>query len=152
MKGFELAAEPGAPAWHELHAKDYPTAVKFTTDVFGWDTDVMSDTPDFRYTTLGAGDAAKAGIMTPPAIFPRTRPSNWQVYFAVQDADATAGRPWSWVRQCFRRPKTRRSDGSRTLSDPTGALFKIVAETPGRVPAPRTAKHGHFLNPLEKLL
>ena len=23
MKGFELAAEPGAPAWHELHTKDY---------------------------------------------------------------------------------------------------------------------------------
>ncbi len=89
MKGYELAAEPGAPAWHELHTKDYATAVKFYQDVFGWDTDVMSDTPEFRYTTLGAGDAAKAGIMDASAYLPAEVPSNWQVYFAVEDAEAS---------------------------------------------------------------
>ena len=29
MRGYELVAEPGTPAWHELHTKDYATAVKF---------------------------------------------------------------------------------------------------------------------------
>ena len=89
MKGYGLAAEPGTPAWHELHTKDYATAVKFYQDVFGWDTDVMSDTPEFRYTTLGAGDAAKAGIMDASGYLPAEVPSNWQVYFAVEDADAS---------------------------------------------------------------
>jgi len=28
MKGYELVAEPGAAAWHELHTKDYDAAVK----------------------------------------------------------------------------------------------------------------------------
>ncbi len=74
MKGYELAAEPGAAAWHELHTKDYATAVKFYQDVFGWDTEVMSDTPEFRYTTLGAGDAAKAGIMDAFGLPPRRSP------------------------------------------------------------------------------
>ena len=98
MKGYGLAAEPGTPAWHELHTKDYATAVKFYQDVFGWDTDVMSDTPEFRYTTLGAGDAAKAGIMDASGYLPAEVPSNWQVYFAVEDADAVdrQGRsPWA---------------------------------------------------------
>ena len=56
MKGYELAAEPGAPAWHELHTSDYDAAVKFYQEVFDWDVDVMSDTPEFRYSTLGEGD------------------------------------------------------------------------------------------------
>ena len=82
MKGYGLAAEPGTPAWHELHTKEYGAAVKFYQDVFGWNTDVMSGTPDFRYTTLGAGDAAKAGIMDAAGYLPAEVPSNWQVYFA----------------------------------------------------------------------
>ena len=88
MKGYELAAEPGTPAWHELHARDYAKAVKFYQDVFGWETDVMSDSPEFRYTTLGAGDSATAGSWTPRASFPAEVPASWQVYFAVEDTDA----------------------------------------------------------------
>jgi len=129
MKGFELAAEPGAPAWHELHTKDYPTAVKFYQDVFGWDTDVMSDTPDFRYTTLGAGDAARAGIMDASGYLPADAPSNWQVYFAVQDADATAGKAVELGATVIQAPEDTPFGRIATLSDPTGAMFKIVAET-----------------------
>ena len=53
-----VLAEPGAPAWFELHTRDYDTSVQFYKDVFGWDAKTMSDTPDFRYTTLGEGDNA----------------------------------------------------------------------------------------------
>ena len=70
MNGYELAAEPGTAAWHELHTKDYAAAVTFYQDVVGWDTEVMSDTPELRYTTLGSADAATAGSRTPRAIFP----------------------------------------------------------------------------------
>ena len=68
-RGFGLLAEPGAPTWFELHTRDYDASVRFYQDVFGWDTQVVSDTPEFRYTTLGEGDDALAGIMdaTEPA-------------------------------------------------------------------------------------
>lgn len=132
MKGFQLVAEPGAPAWHELHTKDYAAAVKFYQDVFGWDTDVMSDTPDFRYTTLGAAETAKAGIMDASRYLPAGVPANWQVYFAVQDTDATAAQAASLGATVVQAPEDTPFGRIATLSDPTGAMFKIVAETSGK--------------------
>jgi predicted enzyme related to lactoylglutathione lyase len=129
MKGYELAAEAGTPAWHELHTKDYATAVKFYQDVFGWDTDVMSDTPEFRYTTLGAGDAAKAGIMDASGYLPAGVPSNWQIYFAVEDTDATIEKAVSMGAQVIDGPDDSPFGRLATLADPTGAMFKIVADT-----------------------
>ena len=89
MKGYELAAEAGTPAWHELHTKDYAAAVKFYEDVFGWDTEVMSDTPEFRYATLGAGDAAKAGIMDASGYLPGGGPLQLAGLLRREDADAS---------------------------------------------------------------
>ncbi|KQN88931.1 VOC family protein [Arthrobacter sp. Leaf69] len=129
MKGYGLAAEPGTPAWHELHTKEYATAVKFYQDVFGWDTDVMSDTPEFRYTTLGAGDAAKAGIMDASGYLPAEVPSNWQVYFAVADADASIAKAQSMGARVVDGPDDSPFGRLATLADPTGAMFKIVADT-----------------------
>jgi predicted enzyme related to lactoylglutathione lyase len=129
MKGFELAAEEGAPAWHELHTKDYAAAVKFYQDVFGWDTDVMSDTPEFRYTTLGAGRAAKAGIMDASGYLPAGVPSHWQVYFAVKDTDATISNAVPLGAQVIDGPDDTPFGRIATLTDPTGATFKIVADT-----------------------
>ncbi|HEY6738788.1 MAG TPA: VOC family protein, partial [Actinopolymorphaceae bacterium] len=48
FRGFSIVGEPGAPAWFELLARDYETAVRFYRDVFGWDTHIMGDTDDFR--------------------------------------------------------------------------------------------------------
>lgn len=129
MKGYELAAEAGAPAWHELHTKDYAKAVEFYQDVFGWDTDVMSDTPEFRYTTLGAGAAAKAGIMDASAYLPAEVPSNWQVYFGVTDTDATIAKAVSLGAQVMDGPDDTPFGRLATLADPTGAMFKIVQDT-----------------------
>jgi predicted enzyme related to lactoylglutathione lyase len=129
MRGYELVAEEGAPAWHELHTKDYDAAVKFYREVFGWDTDVMSDTPEFRYTTLGAGADAKAGIMDASGYLPAEVPSSWQVYFAVGDADASIEKAVSMGGTVVDGPDDTPFGRLATLTDPTGAMFKIVADT-----------------------
>ncbi len=49
----------------------------------------MSDTPEFRYATSGEGETAQAGIMDASAYLPADVPPHWQVYFAVEDADAS---------------------------------------------------------------
>ena len=64
----------------------------FYEDVFEWDAHVMSDTPEFRYTTLGEGDDALAGIMDATGFLPEGVPSHWSVYFAVDDTDAALAR------------------------------------------------------------
>ena len=129
MQGYELAAEPGTPAWHELHARDYAKAVKFYQDVFGWETDVLSDTPEFRYTTLGAGDSAAAGIMDASGFLPAEVPASWQVYFAVEDTDAAIEKAVAMGAQVIDGPDDSPFGRLATLSDPTGARFKIVSAT-----------------------
>jgi predicted enzyme related to lactoylglutathione lyase len=129
MHGYELVAEPGAPAWHELHTKDYAAAVKFYEDVFGWNTDVMSDTPEFRYTTLGAGREAKAGIMDASGYLPAEVPSNWQVYFAVEDANSSIEKAVGMGATLVDGPDDTPFGRLATLADPTGARFKIVQDT-----------------------
>src|SRR5207247_3990014 len=46
-QGFGVFGEAGTPSWFELHTRDYAAAVSFYRDVFRWDTDVVSDTPEF---------------------------------------------------------------------------------------------------------
>ena len=62
-KGFGIYDEPNTPAWFELHTRDYDASVAFYRDVYAWDARAMSDTPEFRYTTLNVGDEQLAGIM-----------------------------------------------------------------------------------------
>jgi hypothetical protein len=126
MKGFELAAESGAPAWHELLSKDYESAVTFYQQVFGWETDVMSDTPEFRYTTLGAGDSAKAGIMDASGFLPEQVPSMWSVYFAVDNTDATVEQALALGATVMQAAEDTPFGRLATLSDPTGAVFKVI--------------------------
>ncbi|MCF3139652.1 VOC family protein [Paenarthrobacter sp. AR 02] len=128
MKGFEVAAEPGSPAWHELLAKDYDSAVSFYQKVFGWDTNVMSDTPEFRYTTLGAGDNAKAGIMDAAGVLSDEVPSMWSVYFAVENTDATVEQALALGAAVMHAAEETPFGRLATLIDPTGAVFKVIQD------------------------
>lgn len=89
--GFGARAEDGAPSWFETLTRDYDRAVGFYRDVFGWDVSTMSDTPDFRYSTLGKDEDARAGIMDASG-FLGGAPSRWQFYLQVPDTDATVAR------------------------------------------------------------
>ena len=126
MLGYELVGEPGAAAWHELHAKDYDAAVRFYQDVFGWETEVLSDTPEFRYTTMGSGMTAQAGIMDASGYLPAGVPSHWQVYFAVEDTDATIGRATAMGAVLQDGPSDTDFGRVAQLADPTGAVFRII--------------------------
>lgn len=125
--GFGRVAEPGAPAWFELHTRSYDDAVKFYADVFGWDTHVVSDTDDFRYTTFGADDEARAGIMDAAAHLAEGEPSHWQVYFAVEDADAALGQITALGGSVVQPPEDTPYGRLATAADPTGTRFKIAA-------------------------
>jgi uncharacterized protein len=131
MTGFEAHDESGAPVWHELQTRDYAAAVKFYQDVFGWQTDVMSDTPEFRYTTLGAGDDARAGIMDAAAFLPEGVPSNWQVYFGVENVDAAIETALGLGGRLLQPAEDTPFGRMATLADPTGAVFRINEVHPG---------------------
>jgi predicted enzyme related to lactoylglutathione lyase len=136
--GFRIFGEAGTPSWFELHTRDYDEAVAFYRDVFRWDTNVVSDTPEFRYTTLDPGDGSLAGIMDASGFLADGVPAHWSVYFGVDDADAalatTVDLGGAVVVPAEDTPYGRLA----TATDATGAQFKLVAPNeamPARPPA-----------------
>jgi predicted enzyme related to lactoylglutathione lyase len=89
-KTHVYSREVGAPTWHELHAADYDSALEFYANVFEWEATPMPDAPPgMRYSTLGEGDDALAGIFDAKDDLGDAA-TRWEIYFQVADADATA--------------------------------------------------------------
>ncbi|OIH85074.1 glyoxalase [Arthrobacter sp. UCD-GKA] len=126
--GYQLAAENGAPAWHELFTRDFAPAVKFYQDVFGWKTAVVGDTDEFRYTTLGEGDNAKAGIMDASSFLPEGAPPSWHVYFAVDNADDVVAKTVALGGAVIQPAEDTPFGRNAALTDPTGAEFWITQD------------------------
>ena len=127
FSGFGFIDELGAPAWFELVTRDFAASVAFYEDVFGWQTHVLGDTDEFRYTTLGEGDAARAGIMDGSGFLPEGSPATWRVYFAVADADATTAQVEGLGGTVLRSPQDTPYGRLAEVSDPTGATFAVMA-------------------------
>jgi predicted enzyme related to lactoylglutathione lyase len=126
QKGFEVTGEIGTPAWFELHTRAYEPTVAFYRDVFGWDVHTMSDTDEFRYSTLGEGEGQLAGIMD-DSPYPGDEPAHWAVYFAVSDADEAIARIQELGGNVVRPAEDTPYGRLATVADPTGTQFRIVA-------------------------
>jgi predicted enzyme related to lactoylglutathione lyase len=124
-KGIGVVDEPGAPSWFELHTRQFDASVRFYEDVFKWGTHQVGDTPDFRYTTLGEGDNALAGIMDASAFLPETMTASWSIYFGVEDVDATLAKIGELGGSTVMEPEDTPYGRLATCADSTGALFKL---------------------------
>jgi hypothetical protein len=121
--GIGARAETGAQAWFELHTLNYDANVEFYKDVLGWDAHTMSDTPEFRYTTLGENENATAGIMDASGY---ASTSQWSVYISVEDTDASVAKAISLggaeVQAAQDSPYGRLAE----ISDTTGCRIKLM--------------------------
>jgi predicted enzyme related to lactoylglutathione lyase len=126
-KGIGVIGEPGAPAWFELHTRDYDASVQFYKDVFGWDARTMSDTPDFRYTTLGEGAGVLAGLMDSTRLLPEGVPAHWVVYLTVADTDAAVKTTAELGGTVIAPPHDTNWGRLAHVADPTGAQFRLLS-------------------------
>lgn len=132
-RGFGLLGEAGAPSWFELHTRDYSAAVDFYRTVFGWQTHVVSDTPELRYTTLVTGDdpsdseAWLAGVMDSTGQLPEEAPAHWAVYFGVADTDAAVATALDLGGSVVMPAEDTPYGRIAVITDPTGAVFSLVA-------------------------
>jgi predicted enzyme related to lactoylglutathione lyase len=127
--GFTVLDEPGTPDWFELLTRDHATAVSFYTSVFRCSSKTVSDTDEFRYTMLtdADGGAEVAGIMDARSFLSAEVPSNWSVYWEVEDTDATAARARSLGGSVVMEPESTPYGRLATVADPAGAVFKLRA-------------------------
>ncbi|MFF2052721.1 VOC family protein [Leifsonia sp. NPDC058194] len=122
-RGFELVNEVGGIAWHELYARAYPAQIDFYTRVFGWQTQVLGDTADFRYATFGDPESPSGGVYDADGMLPPGVPSHWVVYFGVADAEAASQRVVELGGSVVRDPWDSEFGRFAQATDPLGGLF-----------------------------
>jgi predicted enzyme related to lactoylglutathione lyase len=124
--GFGRVREHGTPGWFELHTRDFAASLDFYRDIFGWTTETVGDTDEFRYAVLKHGDEQLAGVMDASSFLPAGVPAHWSVYFAVDDTNA-ALRDIERLGGATVMPAEDTPYGRLAVAtDPTGATFKLV--------------------------
>jgi predicted enzyme related to lactoylglutathione lyase len=124
-RGFGYVAEPGAPAWFELHTRDYEESLAFYREVFGWQTRTESDVPEFRFSTVSVDDEQYAGVMDASEFLPEGVPAGWTVYFGVTDCDHGVSEVVSLGGEVVMAPEDSPYGRLATVADPTGAVFRL---------------------------
>jgi len=122
--GAQLVDEPGTMCWSELRARDVDAANAFYAAVFDWEPETHEG--PMPYTEYRLGGQTVAGMMGIPPTTPPGAPSQWLVYFGVDDPDAAL-------------PTTEKLGGSvrmpamdfpggrfAVLADPQGATFGVL--------------------------
>ncbi|MGA8726741.1 MAG: VOC family protein [Acidimicrobiales bacterium] len=127
FQGFTVLNEPGAPSWFELMTRDYEGALSFYRTVYRWETDVVDDSDEFRYTTVRNpdGEGEVAGIMDASAFLPEGVPSNWRVYWEVDDVDAALGTVTGLGGTILMPAQDTPYGRLAQVADPAGAAFNL---------------------------
>ncbi len=79
----------GAFGWFELMTTDLEAAKSFYSEVFGWEYEKFSSTPDMHYEVIKVNGKEVAGMMkNPPQA--EEHPPCWGMYITVDNIDETA--------------------------------------------------------------
>ena len=129
--GLTVLAEPGTPGWFEVVTRDHARTVDFYRDVFGWQTHVVADTPEFRYTILvdpaaPEGQGQLAGIWDGSGFLSDGVPASWTVYFSVADTDASVATVGELGGALLEDAVDTPNGRIAAVADPGGARFRIV--------------------------
>ncbi len=126
-KGFDLYGEHGAPAWHELHTRDFEAASAFYGTVLGVEVAEMEMGGGPSYRTIDINGDQQAGIMDAASFLPEGVPSHWTVYYGVDDTDAAIAKAQDLGGSVLRPAEDTPFGRMATIADPMGATFNIVS-------------------------
>lgn len=124
-RGFEVIGQHGTPAWHQLTTRDFAKAVDFYREVFDWNTEVISDTDEFRYSTASFDGVRLLGVMDGTALLPDGVPPQWSVYFGADDVDKTIQMIAELGGIVLRPAEDTPYGRLAAVADPTGASFNL---------------------------
>ncbi len=116
--------QPGAFGWCELNARGVDKAIAFYDQVFGWthESSPMGEGgplyTEFKYDGHSIGGAWEMNEMVPAAV-----PSYWQVYFKVEDAQATFDAALAMGAKGMVGPMDYPGGRFAIMTDPHGASF-----------------------------
>ena len=115
----------GAPCWFELSSRDPETSLAFHTALFAWGNfcNDMGEMGKYYFLRNGAGTVGALCGMPPGA---ESIPSNWGVYFGVENVDASLARALELGGSLRFGPFDVPGHGRGVvLADPAGAVFSL---------------------------
>ena len=124
-RGFNVVNEAGAPVYHQLTTRDYGKALDFYREVFGWHTEKVADTDEFRYSTAIFDGNALLGVMDGTRELADGVPSNWFVFLGAEDVDKTVQLVKENGGTVIRYAEDTPYGRLAAVADPTGAGFNL---------------------------
>ena len=123
----------GSFCWNELSTTDDEAAIKFYTELLGWEvkagtatTCEESDAPPMVYNEIVVGGKHVGGIYKTGPEF-GAAPSHWMAYVAVEDVDAKAAQVAELGGKVCVPPTDIPNTGRFcVIDDPTGATISLI--------------------------
>lgn len=123
--GAQIINEPGTLCWNELWTNDEDKAGDFYKKLFNWGAET-ADMGGTTYTSFKNGDRPAGGMMKIDPAWGEM-PSNWVVYFAVEDCDKSVEKINSGGGKTLHGPNDIPEIGRFAVcQDPQGAVFAVI--------------------------
>ena len=119
----------GEASWHELMTADAAAAMKFYTEVFGWQPSETMDMGEMgKYHMFNRPHGMIGGMMNKPPQLTQV-PPNWQIYFLVPDINAAVERIKANGGKILNGPmEVPGGDWVLNGMDPQGGAFSLHAK------------------------
>jgi len=122
--GASLVNAPGALSWNELASPDLDASAAFYSELFGWTTEAMPDSP-MPYLIIKNSEGHTNGGMRQMM---EGEPPYWLVYLGIDDADAGLAKAGELGATTLAEPMDIGPGGRIAIAqDPQGAVFALYA-------------------------
>ena len=133
--GFGSPGRSAAPVWYELVTTEYDAALGFYRQVAGWSYRPLDagsvGNGSVRYSLCLRGTATVAGVREEAVGRAAGTPSHWQVFFGVDDVDATLDSVAALGGTVLQPARDTALDRRAMVADPTGARFLVASVLAG---------------------
>jgi predicted enzyme related to lactoylglutathione lyase len=122
---------PNSFGWAELSARGVDKAKSFYTKVFGWTektTEMGEGNPPYTEFKHDGQSILGAWEMSPT--MPKEVPSNWLIYFGVEDVEKANKKAVDLGAKQLMEPQEFPGGRFSVLSDPQGASFGLLKMAP----------------------
>jgi uncharacterized protein len=120
--GAGLVNAPGALAWNDLISPDVAAAAPFYRELFDWQVEEVPGAEGQYWSITNAGHSNGGMMPMPPGGHPA-----WNLYFAVEDVDATVARARELGADLVMGPMDVPNGRFAVIRDPQNAVFSILS-------------------------
>jgi predicted enzyme related to lactoylglutathione lyase len=122
--GAGLVNGPGLLSWNELASPDPDGSFDFYREMFGWSAEPFADSP-IKYLVVKTADGHSNGGIREAQ---QQEPTNWLVYFGIEDVHAGVGKAGELGGGTLAEPMDI-GGGNKVavVRDPQGAVFGLYA-------------------------